>query len=517
GYVPFYKENEYAESGMVISELGVGQSSERGGEAKDNYAEFKVNVSSGGLYNLAIRYANDEPAPVMMTDGGSEYVHPYNLDLVERYAQIQINDNEPETVYFRNTLSWDVFRTMDIPVRLSAGENTVRIYNDNSYQISSLVNSTAPEIDTVSIAPLNYTGEEISIVSETTGEEIDASYLDRLISEAAQYMTEEYTDETVSELRAAIQAADRTSQSAVNKSCNNIENAIKQMKLKPAPMWGTYLFENNSVSEDGSKTLETVTSALAEGGSIVYSEGRDGKGVAFNGSYGLDLGIVGREFTVSAWVKADSQSGMTTIFFKNMGDKNSQHWVGITVPGGKATVWQHNGSSQKWNQVIKAENSSAGEWAMYTYTEKNGVGTLYVNDEKIGEFSNMLATDKASLYMGATFWTADALKGTADDLLISDKEFTADEVRELYNQSLPIVLNAVLKDGKVEYSVSGKTDYNIYVALYDDGGKLVSLKLNDMQDSFELPGKGKYTVKLMIWDNMKPSSDAQIVEIENLS
>ena len=83
------------------------------------------------------------------------YVHPYNTDLIERYAQIVINDNEPQTVYFRNTLSWDMIKNVVMVIKLQAGKNRVVIYNDNSYQFSELVKSSAPRFDKFVISPVS--------------------------------------------------------------------------------------------------------------------------------------------------------------------------------------------------------------------------------------------------------------------------------------------------------------------------------------------------------------------------
>ncbi|MBR1761842.1 MAG: hypothetical protein IJ731_00565 [Eubacterium sp.] len=164
GNNPILKESEYAESGYVISELGIGQSPKANEKAEMNYSCFSVEAPSEGMYNFAIRYANDEPAPIMLKADGSTYIHPYNIDLVERYAQITVNGGEPETVYFKNTLSWDTFRTLDVQLKLKKGSNTIKIYNDNSYQFSSLVNSTAPEIDTITVSKLSCEGEKVSFV-----------------------------------------------------------------------------------------------------------------------------------------------------------------------------------------------------------------------------------------------------------------------------------------------------------------------------------------------------------------
>jgi len=158
GTNPVLKENAYADSSYVISELGIGQSPDDTEKGEYNYATFMLNAPSSGVYNLAIRYSNDEPAPIMQKADGSTYIHPYNIDLVERYMQISVNGSEPETAYFKNTLSWDTFRTLSVQVELQEGVNTVKLYNDNSYQFSDLVNSTAPEIDTVTVSKLSFDG-----------------------------------------------------------------------------------------------------------------------------------------------------------------------------------------------------------------------------------------------------------------------------------------------------------------------------------------------------------------------
>lgn len=226
----YYKENEYAESGSVITELGIGQNANDGANAEDNYAEFTVNAPSEGMYNFAIRYSNDEPAPVMLRSDGSTYVHPYNIDLVERYAQISVNGGEPETVYFRNTMSWDTFREVDVQLRLNAGGNTVRIYNDNSYQFSELVNSTAPEIDTVTISRQSWDGTSVEVSSEAG--ETDTSALDALIAEAERKLEQDdvYSAESLNVLKAALDGVIRNTQSDVNRSYNALKDAVDGLK-----------------------------------------------------------------------------------------------------------------------------------------------------------------------------------------------------------------------------------------------------------------------------------------------
>ena len=229
----YYEDNKYASGGAVIKELGVGQNAAANDKGEDNYIEFNVKVQDAGMYNFGIRYANDEPAPVMLKDNGATYVHPYNIDLVERYAQIKVNDNEPETVYFRHTMSWDTFKTVDVQLQLNAGDNTIRIYNDNSYQFSPLVNSTAPEIDSITVAKLSHDGKAITISSEDGT--IDTSKLDETISKANEILeneTDTYSDETLAALKSAVDGVNRETQSTVNESCKAILDAINGLKPK---------------------------------------------------------------------------------------------------------------------------------------------------------------------------------------------------------------------------------------------------------------------------------------------
>lgn len=142
--VPTVIDNKNASGGKAVEGF-------RGG--KNNSLSIKVNVPETGDYKLSVYYANNEPAPVMKTQSGKNYVHPYNTDLVERYMQIEVNGGTPQTVYFKNTFCWDTFKNVVIDVRLNAGENTIRMSNDNSYKFSTVQDDFAPRLDKFIIAP----------------------------------------------------------------------------------------------------------------------------------------------------------------------------------------------------------------------------------------------------------------------------------------------------------------------------------------------------------------------------
>lgn len=142
--LPVAVDNSYASEGKAVEGF-------RGGQ--DNTLTIKVTAPAAGDYKLSAFYSNDEPAPVMQKQNGDNYVHPYNTDLVERYAQISVNGNTPQTVYFRNTFCWDVFKNVVIDVSLQEGENTITLTNDNSYKFSSVQDDFTPRFDKFEIAP----------------------------------------------------------------------------------------------------------------------------------------------------------------------------------------------------------------------------------------------------------------------------------------------------------------------------------------------------------------------------
>ncbi len=141
--VPEVIETEYASGSKAVEGF-------RGGQY--NSLALVVDVSQSGDYKLSISYSNNEPAPVMITQSGDYYVHPYNTDLVERYMQITVNDGTPQTVYFKNTFCWDTYKSVVVDVTLQAGTNVITFTNDNSYKFSSVQDDFTPRLDSFTVA-----------------------------------------------------------------------------------------------------------------------------------------------------------------------------------------------------------------------------------------------------------------------------------------------------------------------------------------------------------------------------
>ncbi|MBR3768145.1 MAG: hypothetical protein IKL10_07920 [Clostridia bacterium] len=103
-------------------------------------AEFTVNVATDGYYAFTVEYANNE-------EGG---YHDYNVDLVERYISVFLNEEKLGNYFFRSTYSWDNYKTKTIVLKLSEGENKITFRNDGSYSFNGKC-TYAPDIGSITV------------------------------------------------------------------------------------------------------------------------------------------------------------------------------------------------------------------------------------------------------------------------------------------------------------------------------------------------------------------------------
>ncbi|MBE5936747.1 MAG: hypothetical protein E7265_01815 [Lachnospiraceae bacterium] len=91
----------------------------------DKYLEFEVEVASSGKYAMQLFHSNDE---IFGT-------HGYNTKIIDKYANIKVNDGEAKRYFFINTISRDTFKEKTVFVDLQAGKNTIKIFNDDSWKV----------------------------------------------------------------------------------------------------------------------------------------------------------------------------------------------------------------------------------------------------------------------------------------------------------------------------------------------------------------------------------------------
>lgn len=127
----------YASSGAFVSDIGFGE---------ENFLAMRIpNLKYGeGYYAIVIYYSNGE---ILGT-------HQYNVNLVDRCAILEIEGKILGEFYFRNTNSFDTFKTKVVYAKLEGKENLLKLYNP--YKISSAAFSSpwAPSIDKIYIVPV---------------------------------------------------------------------------------------------------------------------------------------------------------------------------------------------------------------------------------------------------------------------------------------------------------------------------------------------------------------------------
>ena len=118
--------NQYAYNGSDVGYIGNGSG---------NTLTFTgVQAPSAGTYRVMVSYADDDRAGT-----GN-----YNTNLIDRAFTVTTPAGTNETVYARNTYSWDQFDTVAVTVQLNAGANTITFGNPSYY---------APNIDKITVAP----------------------------------------------------------------------------------------------------------------------------------------------------------------------------------------------------------------------------------------------------------------------------------------------------------------------------------------------------------------------------
>lgn len=131
------KENTLSGTAIAVSDpVAPGGSYVRGiGNGNHNVLRFnRIAVSANGTYRMVVHYANAE----------FRGEHDYNTNVVDRYADIRVNAQIAQRVYFRNTFGWSEYRTRVVDVAFDRGNNTIEFSNDTS---------EAPHIAKIDIAP----------------------------------------------------------------------------------------------------------------------------------------------------------------------------------------------------------------------------------------------------------------------------------------------------------------------------------------------------------------------------
>lgn len=211
---------------------------------------------------------------------------------------------------------------------------------------------------------------------------------------------------------------------------------------------------------------------------IKYGNGKIGKALDLDGSYGLQLpvGRLGESYTISFWVKTDvgMESFMSILWAGRSVDDNAAHWLSITKRdditeiGGAPLIWSHLGSlvfpwychqniedvSQNgwlygdavteksgWQHIILTVDANRtaeyGEKGLSGYYE-GAAATTYIDGEFYGTgcvVKGIYDSDETKTYLGINPWDK-RFKGYIDEVAFYSQSVSAIQAKGIYEQSL---------------------------------------------------------------------------------
>ena len=216
-----------------------------------------------------------------------------------------------------------------------------------------------------------------------------------------------------------------------------------EMTPPPEPMLH-YDFEDDNWEKNFVSVKDGKLDPLGSTPKLEYSEGKIGRALKFDGSFGLKLGsIEGNTHTASMWVKLSTPNlgACNSVLFGNRdgGTRSNENWISTRFIDGRPFLWSNGkGSSKIW---LQHGASVAERWANYTYTvDENNNATLYVDGEKITSGKDGVDTpaSKIDFYAGGTFWDGDVFNGYLDDVKIYDYALSDDQVYGLVHDDTDI-------------------------------------------------------------------------------
>lgn len=123
------------------------------------YLEFVYDAPEAGTYQMQVFQSNDEICGE----------HSYNTKVIDKYMSFLVTDSTGNELsnnryFFMNTNSQDTFKEKTIPLTLSKGKNTIRVYNDDSWNVyyggtqstpgTDKLDNRTPNIDKFVITPM---------------------------------------------------------------------------------------------------------------------------------------------------------------------------------------------------------------------------------------------------------------------------------------------------------------------------------------------------------------------------
>ncbi|MBE5938378.1 MAG: hypothetical protein E7265_10165 [Lachnospiraceae bacterium] len=205
-----------------------------------------------------------------------------------------------------------------------------------------------------------------------------------------------------------------------------------------------YNFEENVAnsceeSENDEAVLKSSTLG-AYAGDAVYEDGIIGKAIRV-GDYGLDLDKknIGKDFTISMWVKPDSTYAENEVMLF-LGNGNPEQWIGVSgerTGTNSVKIWGKGANLNTWT-TLTSTTIDKGDWHHLVLVGSENTLKTYVDGVKVGEGNNSnnpLDGEELGIYLAVNYWDKNYC-GLIDEVKIYNTANDKDYVEEEYNSTV---------------------------------------------------------------------------------
>jgi len=171
--------------------------------------------------------------------------------------------------------------------------------------------------------------------------------------------------------------------------------------------------------------IATDINAGANSGAFDY----DGSDDAHEAN-GIDINGLS-EFTISFWIELDTTSG------------TFRRWVGNSIGffnSGSVALRQREGDVQMVHNDAVFFGNASTNIEMWTMTSDISRAVIYKNGSSVGTINSSISnTSENDLYIGGYYTTTNSeyTDGTIDDVRIYNRELSASEVNQIYQNTQP--------------------------------------------------------------------------------
>lgn len=173
------------------------------------------------------------------------------------------------------------------------------------------------------------------------------------------------------------------------------------------------------------------------GGSLSFDEGRVGRALSLDGTYGVALPdnlITDATYTISVWLNPSALTQFTTAFF---GAASADSWISVVPNGpgdGNTMLW----SGTDWFDGDTGTQIPTGTWTHFVAVNNAGNLTLYLDGEAVftgAGFPDVFTPAETTVFgVGVNYWDT-PYDGLVDELSIYDVPLTAEDVAAIYSSA----------------------------------------------------------------------------------